>query len=212
MLGRDGGLLMSGRLHWLLPRRRRRDYHASVTVLRRPAASLLVAVIATLIALIGACSPAAPTAPVSTASAPASSANTTEPSLTPVPGGPGGPARSAVASHAPRTTTDVEGFGTIADSLPPSFPKLPDQTESEVASPASGLFVSNLAPGAASKVIAAALRAQGWTVDVGSPLEDGAVVLEATGAPTGCKTEVRFTPASGSILMSVLYGAACPSS
>jgi hypothetical protein len=212
VLGRDGGLHVSGRFHSQRPGGRHRDYHASVTVLRRPAASLLVAITAALFTMMAACSPAAPTAPTGTASASGSSGTNAEPSLTPVPGGPGGPARSAVASHAPRTTTEVEGFGTISDTLPASFPKLPDQTESEVSSPASGLFVSNLDPGAASKLIAAALRAQGWKVDVGSPLEDGTVVLEATVAPTGCKTEVRFTPASGSILMSVLYGAACPSS
>ncbi len=211
MLGRDGGLHVC-RLHSGRPGSGHRDYHASVTVLRRPAASFVVAITAALLTLIVACSPTAPTAPAGTTSAPGSSVNAAEPSLTPVPGGPGGPARSAVASHAPRTTTDVEGFGAIADTLPPSFPKLPDETESEVTSAASGVFVSNLDPVAASKVIAAALRAQGWKVDVSSPLEDGSVVLEATGAPTGCRTEVRFTPASGSILMSVLYGAACPSS
>jgi hypothetical protein len=210
VLGRDGGLLVSGLDHPQIARRRRRDYHASVTVLRRPAASLLVAITATVLVLIGACSPAAPTAPASTAASPGPTSSTpAAPSLTPV---PGGPARSAVASHAPRTTTEVDGFGAIADSLPASFPRLPDQSESEVSSAVSGQFISNLDAAAASRIMATALRAQGWTVDTGSPLEDGTVVLDATGTVPGCRTEVRFTPASGSILMSVLYGAACPSS
>ena len=51
---------------------------------------------------------------------------------------------------------------------------------------------------------------KGWTVDAGSPLEDGTVVLEATGAPAGCKAEIRFTPVSGSLIMEVLFGASCP--
>ena len=38
------------------------------------------------------------------------------------------------------------------------------------------------------------LTEAGWTVDVGSPLEDGSVVLEAQGPPDGCRAEVRFTP------------------
>jgi hypothetical protein len=111
----------------------------------------------------------------------------------------------------PPTTTDVEGFGRIQDRVPASFPRLPDQTESEIGSTTSGMFVSNLDPGAASRSMRDALTAQGWTVDMGTPLEDGTVVLVASGRQPGCKAEVRFTPASGSILMSVLYGASCPS-
>ena len=110
----------------------------------------------------------------------------------------------------PVTTTDVEGFGRILDKVPPSFPKLPDQSESEIGSTSSGMFVSNLDPQTASQTIRDGLVAQGWTVDVGSPLEDGTVVLEATGTTKGCKAEVRFMPASGSILMLVLVGASCP--
>jgi len=55
-----------------------------------------------------------------------------------------------------------------------------------------------------------ALTRADWTVDVGSPLEDGTVVLDATHAPAGCKAEVRLRPESGTVSMSVLYGAACP--
>jgi hypothetical protein len=53
------------------------------------------------------------------------------------------------------------------------------------------------------------LTASGWTVDAGSPLEDGTVVLEAA-RPNACKAEIRFTPRGGSVIMSVLYGASCP--
>jgi hypothetical protein len=62
----------------------------------------------------------------------------------------------------------------------------------------------------AARTISNGLVGQGWTVDIGTPLEDGTVVLDATASPPGCKAEVRFTPISGTIIMSVLYGASCP--
>jgi hypothetical protein len=105
----------------------------------------------------------------------------------------------------------VAGFGVIFDALPAAFPKLAGQEPAETGDGAtSGSFAVNLSPADASAAIEAALTAQGWSVDVGSPLEDGSVVLEATHAPAGCKTEVRFTPLSGTVIMSVLYGASCP--
>jgi hypothetical protein len=114
------------------------------------------------------------------------------------------------ATIAPPTTTDTE-FGKIYDALPPSFPKLLGQEPAETGSgPTSGSFVANMSVADARKIIEVSLIAQGWTVQVGSPLEDGTVVLEAEEGTVGCKTEVRFTPASGTVMMSVLYGAACP--
>jgi hypothetical protein len=130
------------------------------------------------------------------------------PRLTAVPGGPASPVVGATVG--PPTTTDTE-FGTIDDALPPSFPRLPGQEPAETSSgPTSGSFVANTTVAAATAVIRTGLTAQGWTVDVGSPLEDGSVVLEARGTKAGCKAEVRFTPLSGTVTMSVLYGASCP--
>jgi hypothetical protein len=109
----------------------------------------------------------------------------------------------------PPTTTETE-FGTIYDSLPSTFPKLPGQEPAQTgAGPTSGSFVANMSVTDARKLIEVSLIAQGWRVAVGSPLEDGSVVLEATGAGS-CKTEVRFVPLSGTVTMSVLYGASCP--
>ncbi len=128
--------------------------------------------------------------------------------LTAVPGGVATPVVGA--SIGPPTTTTTE-FGKIFDALPASFPKLPDQEPADtIAGPTSGSFVANTTVAAAAAAIRAGLTAQGWTVDVGSPLEDGSVVLEAAGPTSGCKTEVRFTPLSGTVIMSVLYGASCP--
>jgi hypothetical protein len=124
-----------------------------------------------------------------------------------VPGGPSG--RPAGTSVHPPSTTSTD-FGQIFDSLPASFPKLPGQEPAETGEgPTSGSFAVNMDPGAASRAMQTALIAAGWTADVGSPLEDGTVVLEAARS-SGCKAEIRFTPRSGTVIMSVLYGAACP--
>ena len=139
----------------------------------------------------------------------AASAAAAAPSLTPVPGGSTLPA-SGASSGTP-TTSEVDGFGTIWDALPASFPKLVGMIPADEAKPASGLFAAIMGDAAeASTSMREALRAQGWRVDVGSPLEDGTVVVDATGPTSGCRAEIRFTPVSGSLIMEVLYGASCP--
>jgi hypothetical protein len=183
-------------------------YDAGVTEPHRRAAHLLVPILTIVLGpLTVACGRGAtvPT-PRSTASA-----TLAAPSLTPVPGGgtTGAPSGSAGASVSQtETTTAVDR---IWDSLPPSFPKLLGQEPAETGvGPISGSFAANMDARTASKLIATLLEGQGWTVDVGSPLEDGTIVLEATGPAAGCKAEVRFTPQSGTVTMAVLYGTACP--
>jgi hypothetical protein len=125
------------------------------------------------------------------------------PSLTPVPGGTSSPAPTVP------TTTDTD-WGRIWDAVPGSFPRLSTSTVN-VPEPVSAEFVGLVGdPKTASATIGRELAAQGWAVDIGSPLEDGTVVLDATGRTAGCKTQIRFTRLGGSVIMSVLYGAACP--
>jgi len=183
-----------------------------VTAPRRPARpfppcrSLPLTVAAIGLALLAvACSPGA-TPPAVGSEAPGA---TVTPSLTPVPGGPVSPVVGPTIG--PPTTTDVTRFGAIYDALPPSFTKLPGQEPATTgAGPTSGSFAANTDPASAAQLVEAGLAAAGWKVDAGSPLEDGSVVVEATGPTQGCKAEVRFTPASGTVIMSVLYGASCP--
>jgi ABC-type transport system substrate-binding protein len=173
-----------------------------VIVLRRSAAGSAFLIVAiTLAILLAGCGPATSTqAPVGS---PGRSAG-----LSPVPGRL--PTPVVGATIGPPTTTDTE-FGRIFDALPPSFPKLLGQEPAETgAGPTSGSFAANMSVGDARKIMEVSLIAQGWTVEVGSPLEDGTIVLEATSTKVGCKTEVRFTPRSGTVIMSVLYGASCP--
>ena len=112
---------------------------------------------------------------------------------------------------AKQTDTNT-AIGRIWDSLPPSFPRIGGATPMETGSgPTSGTFaVRGNVPDAVA-TIKAGLSGQGLTVDAGSPLEDGSVVVEARGGPNpGCRIEVRFTPLSGTTTMAVLYGASCP--
>ena len=188
------------------------QYDGRVTKLRRLAADPLVSILVLTLAVV-AIGCAGPVATPSVASAgpirsPSPAPPTSGPSLTPVPGR--GSAPVVGASIGPPGTTDVTGFGKILDALPPSFPKLPGQQPADTgAGPASGSVVANLDVAAASATIQNGLQATGWTVDAGSPLEDGSVVLEASG-PNACKAEIRFTPQTGSVIMTVLYGATCP--
>jgi hypothetical protein len=203
VLGRDGGLPFPAAspapANSAAP-----VYDAAVTALGRRAADPLTALVAIGLALlvVGCGLSTEASAPPTT-----STGAGTSPSLTPVPGGPA----SAAASPSVPATTNVEGFGAIFDGLPPSFPQLPGQEPADVGTgPTSGSFAASTNPQAASEVIRRGLVAQGWSVDIGSPLEDGSIVLDATGPGVGCKTEVRLTPQSGSVIMSVLYGASCP--
>ena len=199
MLGHGEGLVCCGGLTST-------GYDASVTDARRRAAHALVrilAIVGVLTVVTVACSPAVvvPTPRSTTGTLP------TEPTLTPVPA-PGAHAQSP-ASSISQTDTNT-AIGRIWDGLPPSFPKLPGQIESEIGSTTRGLFDANISATVARQAIENALKAQGWSVDIGSPLEDGTIVLEAVGPSPGCKAEVRFTPHSGTVTMAVLYGAACP--
>jgi hypothetical protein len=127
------------------------------------------------------------------------------PSLTAVPG-----ASSPSPSGPATTNTD---FGKVWDALPPSWPAMPGQSASGVASDASASLVVKGQPVALARVLAAALETRGWKVDVGSPLEDGSVVLDATMQPAGCKAEARFSPdapGSDTDTLLVYYGATCP--
>lgn len=177
-----------------------------IALRRRAAFPLLVGVTVGLGAVVAACGPS--TGVVTTASPSASVRASASPALTAVPGGPSASAGSGPVESPSTTQTE---FGLIWDALPPSFPKLPGQEPTEIgAGPRSGSFVLNMTASDASKAMETALKVAGWTVAKGSPLEDGTVVLEGTGTPSTCKTELRFTPTSGTILMSVLYGASCP--
>jgi hypothetical protein len=175
-----------------------------VTALRRWPAHLPVPILAIALVLAAACGPVGPT-PRSTAIA----APSVAPSLTPVPGGSTGASSPSASVSQTDTQTEV---GRIWDALPKSFPRIAGAVPIETGSgPTSGTFAVGTDLASAVAMIRAGLTGLGYNVDVGSPLEDGTVVLDAGGGDEpDCRIEVRFTPLSGTITMAVLYGAACP--
>ena len=141
---------------------------------------------------------------------PSASATSTvpgSPSLTPVPGGVT-PVPVPTATRIPVTQTD---WGPILDRLPEGFPVHPDAEPIEPGEPASGAFLAATDPSTAARWYERALGRDGAfaVVDVGSALEDGTVVLNAsTDIPEGL-VRVTFRPAGESTMIIVLYGAAC---
>jgi hypothetical protein len=174
-----------------------------VTSLRILAIALALVALALVAA---ACSPSVTISPrPSTAGSPSTGPR---PSLTAVPGGLSSPV--AGGSIQLPTITETE-FGRIWDALPPSFPVPPGSIRTDsIGGPASGSFAVGMSVDDAVRTMATALTNLGWTADAATPLEDGTVVLEAGGPREGCAAEVRFTPLSGTVNLSVLYGAECP--
>jgi hypothetical protein len=168
-----------------------------VTALRRRVALLLLVALA----VAGCSANVAPSASRSASVRPSAA----EPSLTPVPGGKPTPLPTLP------TTTETE-FGLIWDALPPSWPTLPGQSESEVGSDASERLIVKGTPRDLAGQLRTELEAAGWRVDVGSPLEDGSIVLDATHAPNGCKVHAQFfgSASTDPDTLLVYYGAKCP--
>jgi len=157
----------------------------------------------TLIAIlvVGACATAAPSGSTTSTAPPAPS---TAPSsaVTPPPG-----------AGATDGQTDTE-WGRIWDTLPSRFPDIPGARPSDEAAtgPASATFVIG---GDVSRQVAAALvtllASEGFpTGGLGTPLENGAYVLDATGPTAGCKLQATVEPVGGETLVTILYGADCP--
>jgi hypothetical protein len=163
------------------------------------AARATAVVLITTIAIVSACGSPNPTAPTPSAS------QVANPSLAPVAGGPSTAATSAGSIG--QTNTES---GPIWDGLPPSFPRLPGATATDLPGAISGAFAIPGEPGPAAEALRSALVGQGLRAEVGTPLEDGTIVVDAGDATAACRIEARLTPRSDTVVMSVRYGASCP--
>lgn len=141
----------------------------------------------------------------SSPSAAPSSSPIASPDLTPVPGGSEG------VPATPPTQTDTE-WGRIWDALPPSFPLPPDAVPAETG---EGPVTAQFAVGASVEDLAtfmqAALEGARYSTEsMSNPVEDGSVVIESVGDTPDCRVETRLTPQSGTTLLTIRFGAACP--
>ena len=109
------------------------------------------------------------------------------------------------------TQTDTE-WGRIWDALPPSFPLPLDAVPAETR---DGPVTAQFAVGASVEDLAtfmqAALEGARYSTEsMSNPVEDGTVVIESVGDTPECRVETRLTPLSGTTLMTIRFGAACP--
>ncbi len=111
----------------------------------------------------------------------------------------------------PATTSTVTGWGPIRDALPASFPTYPGAEP--VPDPAEASTATLTVPASTATAAAwwqRALGAGGYGgVGISKPLENGSVVIDATG-PAGCRVRVRVTPSGAATTATIFYGAACP--
>ena len=117
------------------------------------------------------------------------------------------------ASPAPAIGQTDTAWGRIWDALPAGFPRYPGATTADDAidEPASATYA---VPGGDPAEIASWLQtgletATYSTEALSGPLEDGSYVLDSVGEP-GCRIRTKVAPMGALILVSVLYGAACP--
>jgi hypothetical protein len=182
-----------------------------VIVSTRGVRILLLAAMLAVAACGSASESGAPVASIGATDAPPPSA--TAPPTTEASGQPTAEA-TAEASPAGLTQSDT-AWGRIWDGVPTGFPRAAGARDADdaTAEPVSDAYV--VEGGDAADIVAtlqAAMEGATYSTEsLSGPLEDGSFVLESTG-PTDCRVQTAIVPQGGLILVTVLYGAACPAS
>lgn len=153
--------------------------------------------------------------PASESSLPGVPGASTDPTAAPAsPTAAPSPAVTAEASAGDLTQSDT-AWGRIWDGVPTGFPRVSGARDADdaMAEPVSDAYVVEGGDAAdiASTLQAALEGATYSTESLSGPLEDGSFVLESTGSPD-CRVQTAIVPQGGLILVTVLYGAACPAS
>jgi hypothetical protein len=163
--------------------------------------STLPLVTALVIAVAIAACTAAPGASSAPSGAPSPACSPGAPSSACAPSAPG----SAAAG---RTTTD---WGTIWDALPPSFPAYPGaQPTTTGAGPATAILQVRATTEVAADWYREALEVAGFRIEgVNGPLEDGSIVIDATG-DGACRVQAAIAPLGGVTVATIFVGADCP--
>ena len=181
----------------------------------KPTARLVLGLVALL--ALTACGPGtaastvpteAPTTFIATPAASASAVASTSPASTT----PSAAVATPGPSEAPVGQTETE-FGTIWDGVPEGFPRFRGGRDADDAGPgpASDIYAIE---GADAALVAEWLQsamedATYSTEGLSGPFEDGGYELVSVG-DAGCRIRTTITPQGSMILVTVLYGAACP--
>ena len=153
----------------------------------------------------GASTPAsASTAPSAPPSAAPSTAASTAPSV------PAGSSAGSSAGASAPATTETE-WGTIWDALPPSFPAFPGAQPTETgAGPATAILQLPGPADVAADWWKESLEEAGYHLEgVNGPLEDGAIVIDATG-DAGCRVQTSIAPLGDVTIATIFVGSECP--
>jgi hypothetical protein len=122
------------------------------------------------------------------------------------------PAASEPPATAPAAQTDTE-WGRIWDALPADFPRYPGATPADDATSEPVSAVYALAEGDPAEIASwmqTSLEMATYSTEgLSGPLEDESFVLESVGEDD-CRIQTRITPQGTLIIVTVLYGAACP--
>lgn len=134
------------------------------------------------------------------------------------------PAASPTAAPTTGVTADTStgeltqsdtAWGRIWDGVPSGFPRAAGARDADDASaePVSDAYVVEGGdPADVAATLQAAMEGATYSTEsLSGPLEDGGFVLDSTGA-TDCRIQTAVVPQGGLILVTVLYGAACPAS
>ena len=163
--------------------------------------------------LVVACDPTGPTPSVAPTVAQVSPA--ASPTATPV-ASPDESAAATVeptASPAPAVGQTDTAWGRIWDALPSGFPRYPGATPADDAAeePASAIYaLPSGDPAEIASWLQTGLETATYSTEaLSGPLEDGSYVLDSVGEP-GCRIQTKVAPLGSLILVTVLYGAACP--
>ena len=159
-----------------------------------------------LVTLLAACGQGAPTPAASDGSSAGASGAAPVSSTT-----GGSPGTSGRSPDTGRTDTD---WGRIWDAVPTAFPVYPGAVPSDEAQtePVSATFTiaADDARGVAAWMQAELERNAYRTEALNGPMEDGGFIIESTG-DAGCRIQVAVTPLGGMTIVTVRYGADCPS-
>lgn len=131
-------------------------------------------------------------------------------------------ASPATPTEVPGSRTPPPGPGTFEtawgeawDALPPGFPVPVDARPAEPGDPTTGpvsaTFTIGRPPEQVAGELQAALAAAGYSTEaLSGPYEDGSLVVDSVGLDPSCRVQTTIRPLSGVVMITVLYGAACP--
>ncbi len=117
------------------------------------------------------------------------------------------------ATSAPTTGQTDTSWGRIWDALPAGFPRYPGATTADDATdvPVSAAYaLTGVDAGEVATWVQTNLEVATYSTEaLSGPFEDGGYVVDSVG-DGDCRIQTTIAPLGGLVLVTILYGAACP--